>query len=80
MKIALYIEEGIEQIVLTPESKVEESILGKMHDGTRVMQILRGSFYRCHGGWTRQDQDDKSTMIVLTPDDATHPSGGDHHG
>lgn len=83
MKIALYIEDGLEQIVLTPESETERGILGKLHDGTRELAIKRGQFYDCRGGWKRHadtypqyaqygervDKDD-STMIVLTVKDA----------
>lgn len=76
MKIALYIEDGLEQIVLTPETDTEKGILGKLHDGTREMNLKKGSFFRCQGGWHRyapswrgtfdsRDQDDESTMIVL---------------
>lgn len=77
MKIALYIEDGLEQIVLTPESDTEKNILGKLHDGTRSLSIKRGSFYGCQGGWVRQqreyrswpgvphESEDASTMIVL---------------
>lgn len=80
MKIALYIEEGLEQIVLTPESATEKSILGKMHDGTRQLDIKRGAFYACRGGWVRHGEtgygsiydvgtrnDDESTMVILRP-------------
>jgi hypothetical protein len=81
MKIALYIEDGLEQIVLTPESETERGILGKLHDGSRELKIHRGSFFRCVGGWMRhapqsftsgmysprESQDDESTMIVLAP-------------
>lgn len=77
MKIALYIEDGLEQIVLTPESETEKGILGKLHDGSRELTIKRGSFYHCRGGWQRyrtfapalysyqDDEGDESTMIVL---------------
>lgn len=65
MKIALYIEDGLEQIVLTPQGKTEKAILEKIHDGSRVFEIKRGSFYACQGGWTRNGSDDDSTMIVL---------------
>jgi hypothetical protein len=79
VKIALYIEDGLEQIVLTPETKTEESILGKLHDGSRQLSIKRGEFYECRGGWVRHsasytaggyyeptyNASDKSTMIVL---------------
>lgn len=66
MKIALYIEDGLEQIVLTPETPTETSILEKIHDGSRELSLKRGSFYHCQGGWARQsDSADRSTMIVL---------------
>lgn len=65
MKIAIYIEDSLEQIVLTPQSETEKGILGKLHDGSRELKILKGSFYACQGGWTRQYSDDDSTMIVL---------------
>jgi hypothetical protein len=65
MKIALYIENGLEQIVLTPESDTEKGIVGKLHDGSRELSIKAGSFYECQGGWVRQSPDDKSTIIVL---------------
>lgn len=78
MKIALYIEDGLEQIVLTPESDTEKSILGKLHDGKRRLELKRGSFFKCIGGWVRysqpwrgtfdaRDSDDESTMLVLLP-------------
>lgn len=70
MKIALYIEEGREQIVLTPQSDTEKAILGKLHSNSRKMSILRGSFYGCQGGWTRRGGDDDSTMIVLDAKEA----------
>lgn len=76
MKIALYVEDGLEQIVLTPESEAEEDILSKIHDDSRELSIKRGEFYGCRGGYTRwkkqynspyySDQpNDESTIIVL---------------
>ena len=73
MKIALYIEDGLEQIVLTPQTDTEKSLLGKLRDGTRRMEIKSGEFYNCHGGWIRHGlvgmderaQRDQSTIIVL---------------
>lgn len=77
MKIALYIEDGLEQIVLTPESDTEKSILGKIHDGTRTLDLKKGTFYDCRGGWKRHgahrvsnlyghsEENDTSTMIIL---------------
>lgn len=79
MRIALYLEDGLEQVVLTPETDAESSILEKLHDGTRELSIYRGSFYDCRGGWKRYtpfqpssfaygtDSGDESTLIVLRP-------------
>jgi hypothetical protein len=83
MKIALYIEDGVEQIVLTPQGSTEKAILAKLHDGSRDMKLYRGSFYSCRGGWMRwQDppptgqfhrngieNDDNSTIMVLIKKD-----------
>ena len=82
MKIALYIEDGLEQIVLTPESDTESGILGKLHDGSRELSIKQGCFYACQGGWVRQREvlelgyshktrDDASTIIVLRAEEAS---------
>jgi len=76
VKIALYIEDGLEQIVLTPESDTERAILAKLHDGTRALSIKKGSFYECRGGYIRYtpheqftaygtERGDDSTLIVL---------------
>jgi hypothetical protein len=84
VKIALYIEDGLEQIVLTPETDTEKAILAKLDDGSRTLSIKHGSFYSCRGGWVRHKQafvgiydrerkDDESTMIVLQ---ATPPAAG----
>lgn len=67
MKVALYIEDGFEQIVLTPESDTEKMVLAKLEDSSRTISITHGSFYECRGGWARYGEraKDASTMIVL---------------
>jgi hypothetical protein len=85
MKIALYIEDGVEQVVLTPQSSTEKAILAKLHDGSRNLQLYRGAFYGCRGGWTRWQEppaagqfhrngienDDNSTILVLLKKEET---------
>jgi hypothetical protein len=71
MKIALYIEEGFEQIVLTPETETETLILAKLDDETRSISIMSGSFFECRGGWMRNGTEDSSTMIVLRKKEAS---------
>ena len=71
MKIALYIEDGLEQIVLTPETETEKGITSKLSDNTRELSVHRGGFYTCQGGWIRHanerhsDVPPESTIIVL---------------
>jgi hypothetical protein len=71
MKIAFYVEDKLEQLVLTPESETEATILNRIHDGTRQLRLRQGSFYNCQGGWVRQGYDDQSTIIVLAVDVAS---------
>lgn len=65
MRISLYIEDGLEQIVLTPDGDTEKAILDKLHGGTRSIEIKKGSFFECRGGYVRMGMNDTSTMIVL---------------
>jgi hypothetical protein len=70
MKTAVYIREGVTQIVLTPETDLEKSVLNIVErkawpsDGQQVKALLhRGSFYDCMGGWTRQGEEETSLII-----------------
>lgn len=45
MKIALYIEDGLEQIVLTPETETEKRLLALLHADTRDISILTAQLY-----------------------------------
>ena len=76
MKVALYIEDGLEQVVLTPETETERGIVGKLHEADRKLSVHRGGFYGCRGGWTRHkrqyltypgtpEPEDESTILVL---------------
>ena len=76
MKIAYYLEDGLQQLVLTPETE-EEKKLANLFDKYSDLKVYRGSFYSCAGGWTRQedlnqdgfnhepDHDDESVIFVL---------------
>ena len=75
MKTAFYVDDGREQIVLTPESDFEKGILGKLREAAsnpsespRKLAIEMGDFYACAGGWTRHaNHSRESLMIVLDP-------------
>lgn len=54
MKTAIYIEDGVVQLVLTPESEFERSALGSFSGKDLGVKIFNGEFYDCRGGWARQ--------------------------
>lgn len=66
MKIAMVFENGVKQLVLTPDNDHEKMCLAALHDGAE-MSIFHGEYYACQGGWIRQreTQSPKSTIITL---------------
>lgn len=55
MKTAIYLEDGVTQVVLTAENDWEKSVLARI-DG-QSLTVLRGQFYACQGGWFRQREE-----------------------
>jgi hypothetical protein len=54
VKTAIYIENGVTQLVLTPEDEWEQNVLKQFGEGdAATVKIMRGSFYECRGGWSR---------------------------
>jgi hypothetical protein len=54
MKTAIYIEDGVVQLVLTPESEFEKNALSGFRDKPLDVKLFAGVFYDCRGGWVRQ--------------------------
>ncbi len=54
MKTSIYIEDGIVQLVLTPENKFEHEAVWQFKAMKLRAQVFEGSFYDCRGGWVRQ--------------------------
>jgi len=63
MKTAIYIENGVTQLVLTPENDWEKQVIGCIEEGGQSVKITRGSFYECRGGWNRMGIDETSLII-----------------
>lgn len=74
MKTAIYIEDGRTQLVLTPESEWEKSVIRAIELGGQNVSIQRGSFYECQGGWVREAFDGES-LIIRTGMKAKDASG-----
>lgn len=64
MRFAIYIEDKMQQVVLTPEDEGEKRLLELMTE-KQVVEIKRGSFAECRGGWMRQYDGVSSVMLVL---------------
>lgn len=54
MKTAIYMEDGVVQLVITPESEFEKNALSTFRDKPMEAKLFSGSFYDCRGGWVRQ--------------------------
>lgn len=52
MKSAIYIESGLTQFVLTPESEIDKQVLEQI-EKAKGLTTARGSFYETRGGWIR---------------------------
>ena len=78
MKTAIYIEDGLVQLVITPETKFEKNALSSFDTEPLEAKIFNGTFYDCRGGWVRQNevydhnrlhggggQDDKSIILQV---------------
>lgn len=65
MKTALYIQDGLKQIVLTPETDGEKAILEDLKNGDLDFSIRTGSFFFNQGGYLRHGTEDHSTIIVM---------------
>lgn len=79
MNTALYIDGGRVQVVLTAEGKFDEQILARIQNHKGKIEVARGAFYGCQGGWNRHEikyerfpltrfdekKDDDSLFLVL---------------
>lgn len=69
MKVAVYIENGVTQLVLTPEGEWEKNVTDRMaSDGEYDVTIMRGEFYECRGGWFRQGYPSSERSLILRAD------------
>lgn len=54
MKAAIYIEDGLVQLVITPETEFEHNCLSTFRDKPLAAKLHSGSLYDCRGGWVMQ--------------------------
>lgn len=84
---AIYIQDGITQLVLTPGTKLDQQVLDELQDNITRVRVHRGEFYASYHGYIREKGDDgytwygdrqseKSLIFVLdkTPKPAEVPN------
>lgn len=54
MKTAIYIEDGLVQLVITPETEFEKNALTTFRNKPLDAKLFSGGFYDCRGGWVMQ--------------------------
>jgi len=71
MKTVIYIEDGIQQIILQPENEFERNILRVIKERENKVEFYYGSFGLCEGGWVRRydqygnESYDKRSLILV---------------
>jgi hypothetical protein len=80
MRSAIFITDGMTQIVLTPETSIDRMALDTIEKKSKC-ETFRGAAYDCQGGWTRftidsgagfsayrdNEPSDKSLILRFTP-------------
>ena len=68
MKTAIYINDVATQIVLTPETELEETAISAIMESSTNLFVTRGSFYKSSEGWNKQGTGEES-LIIRTRND-----------
>lgn len=63
MKTAIFIQDGLMQLVLTPESDLEKTLCKKLSEMKNV-ETYMGEFHECRGGYIRGYTGESSTIFV----------------
>lgn len=64
MKTAIYVADGVTQLVITPETDFEKKAVDQFEKKPLSVRIMSGSFYECQGGYVRQGSDQSLILRV----------------
>lgn len=76
MKLAVYMEDHMIQLALTPEDNWEENILRNITASPKAVSIHRGEFYKTHRGHSVYDAAGTESVLLRIedlPSDVTQP-------
>lgn len=67
MRTAIYLEDGLLQVVLSPENAHERQCLALLHQHEKQIVVKQGAFYECRAGYVRMNDSPKpeDTMLVI---------------
>lgn len=63
MKTQIFVDDKVTQVVLTPETEFEKHIVEEFDFKKSTVQIFKGNFSDCQGGWKRLYNYDESIII-----------------
>ena len=86
MKTAIYVEDGVIQLVITPQTRFEKDAFMSFIGDKLSCEMFRGAFYDCNGGWSRwkktyrtmgglEDTEDHSLILRASPERTPLPNG-----
>lgn len=76
MKTAIYVEDGVTQIVLTPVTAFEKEVLARLsREEVTQLRVVKGAFYTCPEGLERFGGDDQCLMLRLGESPADYGNG-----
>lgn len=70
MRIALFVPDGVTQLVLTPETEHEKAVLNLLREHQGTVSWFEGEFYECQGGYFRQSSYRGTKDLILRLDKA----------
>lgn len=66
MKTAIYIDAGVTQLVITPETEWERTAIQAVGSASSAEATLKkGEFYECQGGFLRHGSSEQSLIIRI---------------
>ncbi len=68
MKTIVLLENGLTQLVLTPENDFEKKWVASLRD-KKVKATQYIGIYHCQGGWVREQDEKDSLMFVFVTED-----------
>jgi len=71
MKTSILSQDGNMQLILTPETDFEKEVIEKYGSEFNSVDIYKGNFSDCKGGWTRLYETEESLILRINDNNET---------